>query len=66
MNVFLYGDFKMADFRDYIGMDASAFLMHYGVGHEDGGHSGRHLVSTNLPVKVKRQGSSDLKARYKR
>lgn len=32
----------MADFRDYIGMDASAFLMHYGKGHLDGGRSGRY------------------------
>lgn len=32
----------MVDFRDYKGMDASAFLMHYGVGHEHGGHSGRY------------------------
>lgn len=38
----------MADFREYIGMDASTFLMHYGVGHEDGGHSGRYPYgSTN-------------------
>lgn len=32
----------MADFRNYAGIDASFFLCHYGVGHEDGGHSGRY------------------------
>lgn len=32
----------MADFRKYCGMDTSTFLRHYGVGHEDGGHSGRY------------------------
>lgn len=36
----------MADFRCYAGMDASAFLCHYGVGHEDGGHSGRYKWGT--------------------
>ena len=32
----------MADFRDYIGLDLTGYLMHYGVGHEHGGHSGRY------------------------
>ena len=32
----------MADFRYYAGMDSSAFLAHYGVGHEKGGNSGRY------------------------
>lgn len=32
----------MADFRDYMGLDLTGYLMHYGVGHEDGGHSGRY------------------------
>ena len=31
----------MADFREYAGIDASTFLMHYGKGHLDGGNSGR-------------------------
>jgi len=32
----------MADFRDYIGLDLTGYLMHYGKGHLDGGHSGRY------------------------
>ena len=33
----------MADFREYQGIDfSSMFLVHYGVGHENGGHSGRY------------------------
>lgn len=33
----------MADYRAYAGVDFSAqFLAHYGVGHENGGHSGRY------------------------
>lgn len=32
----------MADFREYVGMDSSEFLMHYGRGHLDGGNSGRY------------------------
>lgn len=32
----------MADFRIYQGMDSSEFLAHYGVGHLQGGHSGRY------------------------
>lgn len=32
----------MADFRDYIGLDLTGYLQHYGVGHEQGGHSGRY------------------------
>ena len=32
----------MADFREYAGIDASAFLIHYGVGHLQGGNSGRY------------------------
>lgn len=31
----------MNDFRIYQGMDFSGFLVHYGVGHLQGGHSGR-------------------------
>lgn len=38
----MIGDFKMADFREYAGIDASAFLIHYGVGHLQGGNSGRY------------------------
>lgn len=41
----------MADFRDYIGMDASAFLMHYGVGNLNGGHSGRYPYGSTNNVK---------------
>lgn len=36
----------MADFRYYSGMDLSQGILHYGVGHEDGGHSGRYPWGT--------------------
>jgi len=33
----------VADFREYIGVDYSQeFLIHYGVGHDKGGNSGRY------------------------
>lgn len=33
----------MSDFREYCGVDFSRdFLVHYGVGHDQGGHSGRY------------------------
>ena len=32
----------MADYRDYIGIDATYYLEHYGVGHLNGGNSGRY------------------------
>ena len=32
----------MNDFRLYKGLDSSPYLMHYGKGHDQGGHSGRY------------------------
>lgn len=46
----------MADFREYFGMDATAFLQHYGVGHENGGHSGRYPWGSSNNVKTGSSG----------
>ena len=32
----------MNDFRLYKGLDSSPYIMHYGKGHDHGGHSGRY------------------------
>lgn len=44
------------DFRLYQGMDASEFLAHYGVGHLQGGHSGRYKWGSGKNPK-QREGS---------
>lgn len=41
----------MADFRDYIGLDLSSYLRHYGIGHLHGGHSGRYPYGSTNNVK---------------
>lgn len=61
----------MADFRDYIGMDSSAFLSHYGRGHLDGGNSGRYKwgsgknphqrSGTSTSAKKKKQSDAKLR-----
>ncbi len=47
----------MNDFRIYQGMDFSGFLVHYGVGHDQGGHSGRYPWGSGAKGK-KREVSS--------
>lgn len=41
----------MADFRDYVGLDFTSYLSHYGKGHLDGGHSGRYPWGSTNNVK---------------
>lgn len=41
----------MTDFRDYIGLDLTAYSQHYGVGHLHGGHSGRYPYGSTNNVK---------------
>ena len=48
----------MADFKEYQGMNASEFLVHYGVGHDKGGHSGRYPWGSGDRPK-QRDGSSN-------
>lgn len=49
----------MADFRYYSGMDMSQGILHYGVGHEDGGHSGRYKWGTGDRPKQREESSSN-------
>ena len=58
----------MADFREYDGVDFTAdFIIHYGVGHEDGGHSGRYPWGSGKKVKYqhKLENIQDAKSRKK-
>lgn len=49
----------MADFREYIGLDYSQeFLIHYGVGHDKGGHSGRYPWGSGDRPRQRGYGSS--------
>lgn len=45
------------DFRLYAGMDSSEFLAHYGVGHDQGGHSGRYPWGSGKRPRQDRGGS---------
>ena len=49
----------MADFRDYIGLDLTAYLQHYGKGHLDGGHSGRYPYGSGKRPFQDRGGQAD-------
>lgn len=59
---------NMADFREYVGVDfTSQFLGHYGIGHEQGGHSGRYpWGSGDAPMQDSplSKGSESRKFRY--
>lgn len=46
----------MADFREYIGVNTSAFIVHYGVGHDKGGHSGRYPWGSGKNPRQRRAG----------
>lgn len=56
----------MADFRDYIGLDLTAYLQHYGVGHEHGGHSGRYPYGSGKRPFQDRGGQADSSASSRR
>lgn len=50
----------MPDFREYIGVDfTSQFLQHYGVGHLNGGHSGRYPWGSGKRPKQDHSDDSD-------
>lgn len=53
------------DFRLYQGMDFSDFLAHYGVGHEQGGHSGRYAFGSgkNPKQRIIKESQSPRKER---
>lgn len=49
------------DFRLYAGVDfSSMFLQHYGVGHEDGGHSGRYPWGSGKKPKQRGINETDI------